>query len=906
MVGNTSLTPMMAQYRRIKGELPRDALLLFRLGDFYEMFFDDAQIGARILGLALTRRNGVPMCGLPYHAASSYIGRLLRAGYKVALCDQIEEPKPGKLVKREVTAILTPGTHFDERLLTQEQNNFLAAVCPGPERFGLAVVDLTTGEFRATELEDEAALLTELERLRPAEIILPQEACSLRAQLAPESPSVAYPTAFVPGGSPAELPDPATTPRPTRFGWVVNPYEDWAFAPDTAQYTLREHFRVATLDGFGLKGRPWAIGAAGAIVHYLTQYLHRDTRHLTRLRFYQRSDFLVLDSTTLRHLEVLEPLHRDAPRQASLYGALNRTVTPMGARRLRDWLTQPLATLDPIHRRQEAIQAFLDNPAVLDSFRRQLAEVRDLERTLGRLSTGSGNARDLVALRLGLEQFPALRQLLLSLHCAPPPDPQLPLAAPPPRPTPPPLLQELAAQLVPVPELVDLLQRAIVDDPPLTVKEGGLIRDGFHPGLDELRRAMREGKDWIARFQAEEIQRTGIPSLKVRYNSVFGYYIEVTRANLERVPPHYQRKQTIANGERFITPELKEIESKILGAEERSAKLEYELFQQIREQVLAHLEALQQAAAALAQADVLAALAETARIHQYCRPEVRDEGLLHIRDGRHPVLEQTLLEERFVPNDTWLASAPAAAASVSGPAPSAGSLPAGSPPQIALITGPNMAGKSTYIRQVALLVLLAHTGSFVPARSARIDLIDRLFTRIGASDDLARGQSTFMVEMTETANILHHATPRSLIVLDEVGRGTSTFDGLSLAWSIVEYIHNQIGAKTLFATHYHELTELAARLTRLKNYNVAVREWRDQIVFLHKIVEGATDKSYGIHVARLAGVPQPVLERAKIILANLEEAELNPDGSPKTSARRQRDREKLRQLAPATQLDLFR
>ena len=897
---------MMAQYRRIKGELPRDALLLFRLGDFYEMFFDDAQIGARILGLALTRRNGVPMCGLPYHAASSYIGRLLRAGYKVALCDQIEEPKPGKLVKREVTAILTPGTHFDERLLTQEQNNFLAAVCPGPERFGLAVVDLTTGEFRATELEDEAALLTELERLRPAEIILPQEACSLRAQLAPESPSVAYPTAFVPGGSPAELPDPATTPRPTRFGWVVNPYEDWAFAPDTAQYTLREHFRVATLDGFGLKGRPWAIGAAGAIVHYLTQYLHRDTRHLTRLRFYQRSDYLVLDSTTLRHLEVLEPLHRDAPRQASLYGALNRTVTPMGARRLRDWLTQPLATLDPIHRRQEAIQAFLDNPAVLDSFRRQLAEVRDLERTLGRLSTGSGNSRDLVALRLGLEQFPALRQLLLSLHCAPPPDPQLPLAAPPPRPTPPPLLQELAAQLVPVPELVDLLQRAIVDDPPLTVKEGGLIRDGFHPGLDELRRAMREGKDWIARFQAEEIQRTGIPSLKVRYNSVFGYYIEVTRANLERVPPHYQRKQTIANGERFITPELKEIESKILGAEERSAKLEYELFQQIREQVLAHLEALQQAAAALAQADVLAALAETARIHQYCRPEVRDEGLLHIRDGRHPVLEQTLLEERFVPNDTWLASAPTAAASVSGPAPSAGSLAAGSPPQIALITGPNMAGKSTYIRQVALLVLLAHTGSFVPARSARIDLIDRLFTRIGASDDLARGQSTFMVEMTETANILHHATPRSLIVLDEVGRGTSTFDGLSLAWSIVEYIHNQIGAKTLFATHYHELTELAARLTRLKNYNVAVREWRDQIVFLHKIVEGATDKSYGIHVARLAGVPQPVLERAKIILANLEEAELNPDGSPKTSARRQRDREKLRQLAPATQLDLFR
>ncbi|MCX7867477.1 DNA mismatch repair protein MutS [Limisphaera sp. VF-2] len=886
---------MMAQYRRIKGELPRDALLLFRLGDFYEMFFEDAQVGARILGLALTRRNGVPMCGLPYHAASTYIGRLLRAGYKVALCDQLEEARPGKLVKREVTAILTPGTHFDERLLTQEQNNFLAAVCPGTERFGLAVVDLTTGEFRATELEDLSALLTELERLRPAEIILPQEAATLRAQLLGETPVDA--SAGTPSRSGTEI----GAPRPTRFGWVVNPHEDWAFAPETAQFALRDHFRVATLDGFGLKGRPWATGAAGAILHYLTQHLHRDVRHLTQLSFYQRGDFLGLDTATLRHLEVLEPLHRDAPRQACLYGAINRTVTPMGARRLRDWLSQPLATLAPIHQRQQAIQAFLDHPGTLDAFRRQLAEVRDLERTLSRLSAGSGNARDLVALRLALEQFPALREQLLGLRCAPSAEAALPLGEPAPAPVVPPLLQTLAGQLVPLPELVDLIQQAIVDDPPLSVKEGGLIRDGFDPALDELRRAMREGKEWIARYQAEEIQRTGIPSLKVRYNSVFGYYIEVTRANLDRVPSHYQRKQTIANGERFITPELKDIEARILGAEERSLKLEYELFQQIRERVLAHLVPLQQAAAALAQADVLAALAETARVHQYCRPEVRDEGLIQIRDGRHPVLEQTLLDERFVPNDTWLASGPAAGRAQDAPEGPA----AGAPPQIALITGPNMAGKSTYIRQVALLVLLAHTGSFVPARSARIDLVDRLFTRIGASDDLTRGQSTFMVEMTETANILRHATARSLIVLDEVGRGTSTFDGLSLAWSIVEYIHNQIGAKTLFATHYHELTELAARLPRLKNYNVAVREWRDQIVFLHKIVEGATDKSYGIHVARLAGVPQPVLERAKVILANLEEAELNPDGTPKTMSRRQRDREKLRQLAPFTQLDLF-
>ncbi|MGA4643260.1 DNA mismatch repair protein MutS [Limisphaera sp. 4302-co] len=898
MADSKGLTPMMAQYRRIKGELPRDALLLFRLGDFYEMFFEDAKVGARILGLALTRRNGVPMCGLPYHAASSYVGRLLRAGYKVALCDQLEEAKPGKLVKREVTAILTPGTHWDERLLPQEQNNFLAAVHPGTQGYGLAVVDLSTGEFRATELEDLPALQCELERLRPAEIIHPTEAVTLHAQLA-DGPAAA------PAGP---VPPPHPTPaeilprRSARFGWVVNPFEDWAFSPDTAQYTLREHFRVATLDGFGLKGRPLATGAAGAVIHYLTHHLRRDLRNLTHLSFYQRGDYLALDATTLRHLEVLEPLHRDAPRNACLYGALNRTVTPMGARRLRDWLSQPLATLDPIHRRQDAIQAFVDQPSLLERFRQQLAEVRDLERTLGRLSSGSANARDLLALRLALEQLPALRALLEQIATGPRSNSTLPAfeETSAPRAV---LLQDLAAHLEPFPDLAELIQRAIVDDPPLSVKEGGLIRDGYDPTLDELRRAMREGKDWIARYQADEIQRTGIASLKVRYNSVFGYYIEVTRANLDRVPAHYQRKQTIANGERFITPELKEIETRILGAEERSLKLEYEIFQQIREQVLARLAPLQRAAAALAQADALAALAETARLFQYCRPVVRDEGLLEIRDGRHPVLEQTLLEDRFVPNDAWLASGPSAATSEAGPETSADPHPR--PPQIALITGPNMAGKSTYIRQVALLVLLAHVGSFVPARAARIDLVDRLFTRIGASDDLARGQSTFMVEMTETAHILHHATARSLIVLDEVGRGTSTFDGLSLAWSIVEYIHNQIGAKTLFATHYHELTELAARLPRLKNYNVAVREWRDQIVFLHKIVEGATDKSYGIHVARLAGVPGPVIERARVILANLEEAELNPDGTPKTSTRPHRERDKLRQLAPSAQLDLF-
>jgi len=829
---------MMAQYRRIKGELPKDALLLFRLGDFYEMFFEDAQTGAQILNLALTARNGVPMCGLPFHAANGYISKILRAGRKVAICEQLEEAQPGKLVKREVTQILSPGTHFDERILTAERNNFLAAICPGGKNFGLALVDLTTGEFLTTELEGEAALLAEMERLRPAEIIYPSEKTSVRETLEDSFK-------------------------------ILNGYDDWTFAPETAVFTVRDHFKVASLDGFGLKERIAAIGAAGGALHYLTQHLRRDAKNLTRISFYQRNDFLTLDQTTLRHLEILEPLRQDAPRNSSLFGALNRTVTPMGARLLRNWISQPLATVEPIRQRQNAVEIFIENSGALDSFRAQLAH---LERTIGRLSSGGGNARDLVALRLALEQLPALKRILSGIKST-----ILNLKDAQPN-----LTGALNALISESPDLVELLLRAVVEEPPLAIKEGGMIRDGFDAALDELRNATRGGKDWIAKLQMDEIASTGISSLKVRFNSVFGYYIEVTKANLDKVPAHYIRKQTIANGERFITPELKEMEGKILGAEERSVKLEYELFQRLRESVLGKLKEIQQTAGALAQLDVLAAFAETARLHHYCRPQVLDEGVVQIRDGRHPVLEQNLLDERFVPNDTVL----------------------GGETQIALITGPNMAGKSTYIRQVALITLLAHTGSFVPAAEARLDLVDRIFTRIGASDDLARGQSTFMVEMTETANILNNATPRSLIVLDEIGRGTSTFDGLSLAWSIVEHLHNQVGAKTLFATHYHELTELASRLARLKNFNVAVREWHDQIVFLRKIVAGGTDKSYGIQVARLAGVPGEVLERAKQILANLEESELTPEGNVRQS-RRQDDREKLKSLAPPPQMDLF-
>jgi DNA mismatch repair protein MutS len=884
MSAEAQLTPMMAQYRRIKGELPKDALLLFRLGDFYEMFFEDAQTGAQVLNLSLTARNGVPMCGLPFHAANNYIARILKSGRKVAICEQLEDAKPGKLVKREVTQILSPGTHFDERMLVAERNNFLAAVYPSGKIFGLALVDLTTGDFLTTELENNSALVAELERLRPAEIIFPTEATSLRDLLR---------GAFQ----------------------ILSGYDDWTFAPETAFYTVKEQFKVASLDGFGLKDKAAAIGAAGGALHYLTQNLRRDVKHLTRISFYQRSDFLTLDYTTLRHLEILEPQHHDAPRNASLYGALNKTVTPMGARLLRNWLSQPLAKVEPIRQRQDAVETFINNSFGLDAFRQQLAQVRDLERTLGRLSSGSGNARDLVALRTALEQIPALKQILVQvgvevtrlkseeskrlLTSSPTDelrDARLTI-----------LISELDAQISESPDLVELISRAIVDEPPLPIKEGGMIRDGFDAALDELRTAQRGGKDWIAKLQADEITATGISSLKVRFNSVFGYYIEVTKSNLDKVPPHYHRKQTVANGERFITPELKAMEGKILGAEERSVKLEYEIFQRIREEVLGQLPKIQQTASALAQLDVLASFAEIARLHNYCRPQVADEGVLQIRDGRHPVLEQQLVEERFVPNDTELAIADCRlpiATTADTQNQSAIRNPQSAIPQIALITGPNMAGKSTYIRQVALLALLAHTGSFVPAAEARVDLVDRIFTRIGASDDLSRGQSTFMVEMTETANILNNATPRSLIVLDEIGRGTSTFDGLSLAWSIVEFLHNQVGAKTLFATHYHELTELAARLPRIKNFNVAVREWHDQIVFLRKIVEGGTDKSYGIQVARLAGVPKEVLERAKQILGNLEESELTPEGNVR-QPRKQQDREKLKSLSPPPQMDLF-
>ena len=847
---------MMAQYRQCKSQLPAGTILLFRLGDFYEMFFEDAQEAAGILNVALTKRGDTPMCGIPYHATGNYLSKLLKVGRKVAVCDQVETARPGQLVKREITQILSPGAHFDERMLEAERNNFLVAVSVSGGQFGMAAIDLTTGDFKVAELENENAMIAELERLNPGEVIYPEESQHMAGLLGPHVS-------------------------------VLNGYEGWVFAIETAEFTLKDHFKVAALDGFGLKGRTAAIGAAGGALHYVSQHLRRDVAHFTRLAFYEVADTLVLDAATLKHLEILEPLHREAAKPGTLYAALNRTSTPMGARRLRDWLSQPLSSVEAIRRRQEALGQFTHNSPALDRFRESLQEVRDLERTISRLSIGSGNARDLVQLRSALGRLPLLRGLIADVQSGVDPiaptlseeifDDAEPDGLPP-------LLSELGGELHELPEVTDLISRAIVDDPPMALKDGGIIRKGFDPALDELRSGATEGKDWIAQLQKGESEKTGITSLKVRFNSVFGYFIEVTKTNLDKVPEHYTRKQTLANAERFITPELKEMEGKILGSEERSQKLEYELFQRVREQVLQSLRQIQKIASALAQLDVLAGFAEVARLRGYVCPEVRDEGILQIDEGRHPVLEQSMVGEPFVPNDTQLES---------------------DSQQIAVITGPNMAGKSTYIRQVALLALLAHTGSFLPAKHARVDLIDRIFTRIGASDDLSRGQSTFMVEMIETANILNNATDRSLVVLDEVGRGTSTFDGLSLAWSIVEHLHNQVGAKTLFATHYHELTELADRLPRLRNFNVAVREWNEQIVFLHKIAEGGADKSYGIHVARLAGVPKPVIERAKAILRNLEDTELSPDGGTRYVSRQSVERKKLRQIEPAPQLDLF-
>ncbi len=825
------LTPMMAQYRRLRKELPPDTILFFRLGDFYEMFYEDALEASRILDIALTRRQAVPMCGVPHHAADSYIARLLRAGKKVAVCDQLEDPRKARgLVRRDITRIVTPGAVVEEECLESRRANYLAAMYGEGTSWGVAMLDLSTGEFWLDDDLTPAALRDLLSKYSPAEVLIPDE-----------------------GEAEQILGTFQDRPMFTRL-------ESWHFEPGTARDVLLRHFGVVSLDGFGCEGLMRAVGAAGAILHYVTVQLRRSAQHVRRLTRRMAGDYLVMDEATLSNLEILLP---KSPGGPTLLRVLDTTCTPMGGRRLRDWLARPAARLEVIVERHDAVDSWVRHLDALRRMRDLLGEVRDVERIVARLSTGGGNARDIRALAESAKPWPEIQEILRGLDS--------------------PLLRRLADEIHPLPDLLDRIERTLVDDPPASTTEGGMIRPGFHPELDELRRAATEGRNWIAQLQAREQERTGIRSLKVRHNKVFGYYIEVTKANLANVPPDYIRKQTLANAERFVTPELREIEQKILGAQERAVQLELELFQELRAAVLEHAGSLLQSAGAIGTVDVLATFAERALSLRYVRPRMTDGDRLYIRAGRHPVIETLPDTERFVPNDTLLDTRDH---------------------QIAIITGPNMAGKSTYIRQVALIVILAHAGSFVPADEAEISCVDRVFTRVGAGDDLARGRSTFMVEMQETANILHNATPRSLIVLDEIGRGTSTFDGISLAWAVAEYLHNtpSVKAKTLFATHYHELTDLALTLPGVKNYNVLVREHGNRIAFLRRIVPGAADKSYGIHVARLAGLPEPVIERATEILANLEEGEYAEPGQPRL-ARARRSRRGAMDATP--QLPLF-
>lgn len=797
-----ALTPMMRQYLEAKKACP-DAILLFRMGDFYELFFEDARIASKTLNLALTSRdkgeNGTPMAGFPHHQLETYLAKLIRAGYRVAVCDQVEDPRQAKgLVKRDITRIVTAGTLTDEALLDPREPNYLAAAV-GEDPVGLAWVDLSTGRFQAGAFP-RSQLADALARIAPAECLVSEE-----ADLPLSEALAAVPVTKRPG---------------------------WAFAPPHALPLLEKHFGTRGLEGFGFADTDddlLAIGAAGAVLDYLQETQRTSLTHIDRLQRFQTGTYLELDEAARRSLEVHRTL-RDGRREGSLLWVLDRAVTAMGSRRLSEWLASPLTRPEAIARRHDALAELLRRPEILETAREELRSVHDLERLLARVATGRCSPRDLSFVAKTLSRIAPLKQLLSDAAC--------------------PMLREIEARLDPCPELQQELSAALVDPCPLIATEGGLIRDGYHPNLDEWRSLAQGGKQWIAAYQAKESQRTGIPTLKVGYNKVFGYYIEVTQAHQDKIPPDYIRKQTLKNAERFITPELKEYEDKVLTADEKAKALEYELFLQLRQRVTEFHGRIRETASAIADLDVLAGLADLARHRNYCRPELTEEPILQIVEGRHPVLDITQPEGTFIPNDTRCGGEDGA---------------------ILLITGPNMAGKSTYIRQTALLVLMAQIGSFIPAKSAVIGIADRIHARVGAGDELSRGRSTFMVEMIETARILNTATPRSLVILDEIGRGTSTYDGISLAWATVEYLHQRVGCRTLFATHYHELTELAELLPKLRNFNVAVREWQDEVVFLHKIVPGAADKSYGIHVARLAGVPRAVIDRAKEILAQLEE-----------------------------------
>jgi DNA mismatch repair protein MutS len=820
------MTPMMQQYWEAKERHP-GMLLLFRMGDFYELFDDDAAVASRLLGLTLTSRDkAIPMAGIPHHALDRYLPRLLQSGHRVAICDQVEDPATAKgLVRREVTRVLTPGTLTEDSLLDPRQANYLAALAPFGtggvrDRAGVAWVDLSTGQFLAADFARER-LVEELSRFAPAECLC------------------------------AETDGPAGTAVFDRLREVaphlmVTGRPDWTFDLASARAALHAHFGVTTLAGFGFEDDQPCLAAAGALLLYLKETLKAGLGHLTRLRPYKEDRFLFLDEVTRRSLELTRTL-RDSSRQGSLLAVIDRTVTPMGARLLQEWIVAPLADRIAIEARHDAVAELLNEHSLRRELRAVLNEAFDLQRLTARVSTGRASPKDLAAVARTLALLPRVKAKVTARRAA--------------------LLCGLEARLELCPDLREALDAALVDEPPLSPREGGVIRRGYDPALDELHEIARGGKEWMAQFQAREITRTGIPSLKVGYNQVFGYYIEITNANSQKVPPEYQRKQTLKNAERYITADLKEYEEKVLGAQEKIFQREYELFVLLRDGVAERTGRLLQTAEVLAQLDVLAALAELAAERGYCRPELDDDPVLNIEDGRHPVLDQTLPPGTFVPNGVVMG-------------PDAGTF--------LLLTGPNMGGKSVTLRQVALITLLAQMGSFVPARKAKVGLADRIFTRVGASDELTRAQSTFMVEMTEAANILNNATAQSLVILDEIGRGTSTYDGVSLAWGITEYLHDTIGCRTLFATHYHELAQLAERLPGLRNYNVLVHEGPDGIVFLHKVAPGSADKSYGIHVAQRAGVPAEVLTRAREVLAELEAHHLNTPERPAGRIRRPR------------------
>ena len=806
---------MMKQYQDAKAACP-DALLLFRMGDFYEVFHEDAKLAAKTLGLALTTRdkgeNPVPMAGFPHHQLESYLRKLVAAGMRVAICEQVEDPKHAKgLVKREVARVVSAGTITDDALLDPRESNYLAAAVLGTP-VGLAWVDLSTGRFQAACVPPEL-LADELARIDPRECLLSED---------------------------AELPD-GGIKRPM----IVTHRPAWAFGLTAAEETLNRQFGTRSLEGFGFDcdADGPAVRAAGALLEYLGETQKSQLAHIDGLRPYRTGDSLQIDESSRRSLEITRTL-RDGKREGSLLEVLDRTVTPMGARLLSEWLTGPLTDVAAINQRLDAVEELLRNPALMDDLRERLRSVYDIERLLARVITGRASPRDLSFVARTLAGLPALKAKLTARKSA--------------------VLMRLEADLDLCPEIRHKLESALADDCPLSARDGNFIRAGFRAELDSLRDLGAGGKQWIARYQAEEVARTGIPNLKVGFNKVFGYYLEITNSHGHKIPDTYIRKQTVKNAERFITPELKEYEEKILSADEKSKDLEYQLFVELRDAVAGCARRLQQSARVLAEVDVLVGLAQLARDRGYCRPNVVNDPVLRIVDGRHPVLDLKVPHGVFVPNDA-----------TAGP----------DDGTILLITGPNMAGKSTYIRQVALITMMAQMGSFVPAKEATIGVADRIFARVGASDELSRGQSTFMVEMTETARILNTASPYSLVILDEIGRGTSTYDGVSLAWAIVEHLHDRIGCRTLFATHYHELADLAKSLPAVRNLNVAVREWDDQVVFLHKIVEGAADKSYGIHVARLAGVPKEVNERAKQILAQLEQEHVDSQGNAKISRR---------------------